>query len=131
MYISSSLWNSLKHKVNHILGVLKANENPYRFAERITRRRERPSHHTELESRGENWISIPYLKGMSEAISNILRPLNIQVAHCASPWKWTVCSGIKDKIPQCEQKGVVYRVPCKNCDSVSVGEMLGNLKVRL
>ena len=59
-----------KQELDHILGVLKANEYPDRFVERISRRRERPFDHTELESRGENWMSIPYVKGMSEAISN-------------------------------------------------------------
>ena len=74
---------------------------------------------------------MPCVKGMSEAISNVLRPLGIRVAHRASPWKWTVCSGIKDRTPQCERKGVVYQIPCKDCALEYAGETLRNLKVRL
>ena len=115
------------------MGVFKANDYPHHFVERVRWRRERPYDRTETETetRGENWISVPYIKGMSEAISNVLRPLGRRVAHRASPWKWTVCSGIKDRTPQCKQKGVVYQIPCKDCASVYVGETLWNLKVRL
>ena len=122
-----------KQELDNILGVLKANDYPDHFVERVSWRRERPCDRieTETETRDENWVSVPYVKGMSEAMSNVLRPLGIRVAHRASPWKWTVCSGIKDRTPQCERKGVVYQIPCKDCASVYVGETLRNLKVRL
>ena len=77
------------------------------------------------------WVSVPYVRGMSEAIGKTLRPLGIGVAHRASPWKWTLCAGLKDSIPEKSRKGVIYRVPCKECDAVYIGETLRNLEERL
>ena len=74
------------------------------------------------------WVSVPYVRGMSEAIVKTLRPLGIGVAHRASPWKWTLCAGL---IPEKSRKGVIYRVPCKECDAVYIGETLRNLEERL
>ena len=77
------------------------------------------------------WVSVPYVRGMSEAIGKTLRPLGIGVAHRASPWKWTLCAGLKGSIPEKSRKGVIYRVPCKDCDAVYFGETLRNLEERL
>ena len=54
------------------------------------------------------WVSVPYVRGMSEAIGKTLPPLGIGVAHRASPWKWTLCAGLKDSIPEKSRKGVIY-----------------------
>ena len=81
------------------------------------------------------WVSLPYVRGMSEAIGKTLRPLGIAVAHRASPWKRTLCAGLKDSIPEKSRKGVIYRVyvPCMDCDAVyiCIGETLHNLEERL
>ena len=77
------------------------------------------------------WLSVPYVRGMSEAIRKNLRPLGIVVAHRASPWKWTLCAGLKDSIPEKSGKGVICSVPCMKCDAVYIGEMLRNLNERL
>ena len=66
------------------------------------------------------WVSLPYVRGKSEAIGKTLRPLGIGVAHRASPWKWTLCAGLKDSIPEKSRKGVIYKVPCKECDAVYI-----------
>ena len=66
-----------KQELDYILGVLKANDYPDHFVERVRWRWERPDDRTEIETetQDENWVSVPYVKGMSEAMSNVLRPL--------------------------------------------------------
>ena len=39
----------------------------------------------------DRWVAIPYVRGLSEPIANILRPLQIKVAHRSAPWKWSIC----------------------------------------
>ena len=68
---------------------------------------------------------------MSEAVAKVLEPLGIKVAHQTRSWKWSLCSGLKDKITPEKKKGAVYCVTCKECDSVYVGETLRNLMVRM
>ena len=119
----------------HVEEVLRANSYPDRFVQRIVRRRERRSENQRSEQMEERrntcYVSIPYVRGMSEAIPNILRPLGLTVAHRSSPWKWALCEGIKDQIPDHLKRGVVYCVPCRECEAVYVGETMRNLAVRL
>ena len=68
---------------------------------------------------------------MSEASATVLWPLGIRVAHRASSWKWTVCTGSKDAVPSDKKNGGVYKVPCQECQAVCVGETLRTLPTRL
>ena len=55
----------------------------------------------------------------------------IRAVTKAQPWKWGVCSGIKDQIPMDDMKGVVYSVKCKDCEDEYIGETLRSMKVRM
>ena len=68
------------------------------------------------------WVSLPYVRGLSDPVARVLRPLGINVAHRAEPWKWRVCRNIKDQLQANKQKGVVYMIECEDCSSVYVGE---------
>ena len=73
-----------------------------------------------LNSRG--MVTIPYVKGLSEAFSRILKTYRI----CAAVRPHTVLRSMlvhpKDKISDEEKPEVVYKIPCKNCERVYVGE---------
>ena len=77
---------------SHILEVLKANGYAPRFIERVARKCETHEPHTRPAN--SNWVSVPYVRGTSEAIANVLRPLDLRVVHGATQWKWTLCSAI-------------------------------------
>ena len=51
------------------------------------------------------WVSVPYVRGMGEAIGKTLRSLGMAVTHRALPWKWTLCAGLRDLIPKKLRKG--------------------------
>ena len=116
--------------------VLRANDYPDQFVESVLKRRvKQPAASSESEFNKTTaeltWVSLPYIRGMSEAIGSVLRPLGIGVAHRASPWKWAMCNGLKDSIPEKLRKGVIYKVPCIESDAVYIGETLRNLDERL
>jgi hypothetical protein len=69
-----------------------------------------------------HFISVPYIKGVSERCSRILRPYGIKLANKSSNTLRSVLSKVKDKQPTMENTGVVYQVPCKDCHSVYIGE---------
>ena len=62
------------------------------------------------------------MRGLSEPVAQVLRPLSINVEHRAEPWKWRVCRNIKDPLQANKRKGVVYMIKCEDCGSVYVGE---------
>ena len=41
-------------------------------------------------------VGLPYVRGLSESIRRILRPLSIGVFFKPQSWQWTVLKGVKD-----------------------------------
>ena len=74
--------------------------------------------------------SIPYMKGISETITRVLKPLNIRTVCRPHPVKWTMLAGAKDTLPQSEQPGTVYALGCTDCNKVCIGEIGRTTKVR-
>ena len=70
----------------------------------------------------EKTISIPYIKGTSEAIRRVLAPLGIRTAMRANKMKWSIMGRAKDKLDKNETPGVVYAVGCTECKDVYIGE---------
>ena len=96
--------------------VLRANDYPDRFVESVLKRRvKQPAASSESEfnmtTAKLTWVSVPYIRGMSEAIGSVLWLLGIGVAHRASPWKWTMCNGLKDLIPRSSEKALSTKFP--------------------
>ena len=67
-------------------------------------------------------VTIPCIKGMSEAIRRVLAPLGIRTAMRSERIKWSVLRGIKDREDKTEVPGVVYAVGCEECKEVYIGE---------
>ena len=74
---------------------------------------------------------VPYVKGISETIRRLLKPLNIETVMCPRTIKWSLMTGAKDSIPLTEQPGVIYSVGCLDCPLVYVGETGRQTKVRM
>ena len=95
---------------------------------KVKNRREHPKDKKERDSKGQ--VTIPYVKGTSEAISRIfkkhgvdtaMRPVNTLRESLVHP---------KDKVESSEAGGVVYEIPCLNCESKYIGETGRLLKTR-
>ena len=76
------------------------------------------------------FISIPYVQGVSEPIKRVLAQVGIGVAlkpHCMLS---SVFRKPKDRIVESEKSGLVYEIPCRDCDAVYIGETGRSLKTR-
>ena len=74
---------------------------------------------------------VPYVKGLSEKVQRIFKKHGI---HCALKPANTLRSMLvrpKDPRPLLENSDVVYRIPCKNCDTPYIGETGRHLKCRI
>ena len=67
-------------------------------------------------------VTIPYVKGLSEAFSRILKTYRICTAVRPHTTLRSMLVHPKDKIIDEEKPEVVYKIPCKNCERVYVGE---------
>ena len=67
-------------------------------------------------------VTIPYIKGASEAIRRVLAPLGIRTALRSANMKWSVMGKIMDGAEKGEIPGVVYAVGCKSAGRSTLGE---------
>jgi len=74
----------------------------------------------ELKSRG--MVTVPYVKGLSEAFSRILKTYRICTAVRPHTTLRNLLVHPKDRISDEEKPKVVYKILCKNCERVYVGE---------
>ena len=72
-------------------------------------------------------MTIPYVKGMSEALHRTFKKYDISAAM--KPVNILVHP--KDKRKLEDNSGVIYKIPCASCDAAYVGETARNFGVRL
>ena len=68
------------------------------------------------------WLCSSYIRGLSEPVAGVLRPLGINVAHGAEQWKWQLCKEIKDQFPVDKRKGVIYFIEGDDCKAIYIRE---------
>ena len=75
--------------------------------------------------------TIPYIPGLTENIKHILE--NEQIRVTTKPMKTIkdVLPKQKDKLDSNLRRGAVYKIPCKNCDGVYIGETGRNVTTRI
>ena len=76
-------------------------------------------------------ITLPYVKGMSERLRRVCIQHNIGVIFKPHKKLRQIIIHPKDKISIDEKCGVVYEVPCSNCDQVYIGETGRKLSTRI
>ncbi|XP_050512088.1 uncharacterized protein LOC126888113 [Diabrotica virgifera virgifera] len=79
----------------------------------------------------KNYMSLPYIKGLSEQLANLLSKHNITVAHKGYNLVKRNYIQIKAKTPQLKKSHVVYEIPCSNCDGVYIGQTSQLLNSRI
>ncbi|XP_049267386.1 uncharacterized protein LOC125756556 [Rhipicephalus sanguineus] len=66
-------------------------------------------------------IPVPYVPGIS-GLSRILRGYEVDVAHVPTRKLRQAVGKVKDKLDKEKFPGVVYRIPCADCNQVYIGE---------
>nr|VZI18613.1 unnamed protein product [Spirometra erinaceieuropaei] len=77
------------------------------------------------------WRAIPYIKNVSEAVSRLLAPLGVGVAHRPEATMRRELMRPNDPLPRQETSGVVYRIWCSCGQSNYVGETGRLLRTRI
>lgn len=76
-------------------------------------------------------LFMPYIKGVSEKIERICHPLGVKVICKSQHTLRQTLMKVKSTRPDDRKKGVVYEVPCADCNCVYVGETGRSLEMRL
>jgi hypothetical protein len=90
-----------------------------------------PSSPSTPEEENLKVMCTPYVKGLSERIEKLCAPLGVRAVFKPGRTLRRSLTKVKKQTPQEKQTGIVYEVPCKDCDKVYVGETKRTMKVRL
>ena len=67
-------------------------------------------------------VVIPYVEGLSEAVARVYKRYGISTSIRPHITIRNILVRPKDKVNMEETEECVYRIPCKNCQKVDVGE---------
>ena len=73
----------------------------------------------------------PYICGLSERLDMLCGLLNICNAFATANSLRQVITRVKSQVPEEKRKGIVYQVPCEDCNGVYTSEPKRTLKVKL
>jgi hypothetical protein len=71
------------------------------------------------------------VQGLSEKIQITVRKLEIKTIFKSGGTLRSVLTRVKTKTPKLKKKGVVYKVPCRDCAASYIGEMGRSLQKRI
>ena len=77
------------------------------------------------------FLHLPYVRGVSERIERKCRRLGIRTTFKSNGTLREALVQTKDPQPEWKKKGVVYQVPCAECESVYIGETGRTLEKRI
>ena len=91
------------------------------------------NNHVNINTENKPFVSLPYVEGLSEKVSGILRRYNINTAFKNQKNLNIIFKQTKDKLRIEQASNIVYSVRCKgnNCKAVYIGQTKRFLKNRL
>ena len=123
--------NSKKEELDHIKKVLSV--SGYRKwtwdipgAKKIVTH---PAAERQTPSKGH--VSIPYVSGVSEALSRKIRKLGVCVHSKPTNTIRSQLVAPKDKTNKMDKSGVIYKIECRECEETYIGETERNLHRRI
>ena len=86
---------------------------------------------TGTQNRPTSYTTLPYIQGVSEKIKRVLST-DVGIKVSFKPYKTLkhFLPNPKDKIPVNQKTGLVYQIPCLNCNKVYIGETKRTLHTR-
>ena len=116
-----------KEEIEHIKTALSKCGYPDWCVEKVRRHMEcegsKPAKNKNKQTeRKSGNVSIPYVKGLSEAITRVYKRFGISVSMRPVNTIRSLVVHPKDKINRDETGECVYRIPCQNCEQVYIGE---------
>ena len=121
-------------EIDHLNQVFQMNGFPEALVKKTLAAQPQP--HTDPstsppEEDAQKVLCTPYVKGLSEKIEKICTPLGVKPVFKPGRMLRQELMKVKTKTPEEKLTGVVYEIPCGQCDEVYLGEAKRTLKVRL
>jgi len=89
-----------------------------------------PQNNQPQSHRGLLRVTFPYFQGISEKIARTLEQFDVNVAHKPIKTVGSILKKPKDKFNQDLSTGVVYKINCKHCEKLYIGQTSRALRSR-
>ena len=126
-----------EEEVRHITKALKQNKYP-KWAIDLAKQKHSETKDKVKQKKGKEstntpkqLIVLPYISKTSEHLAKIYKEFGITTAMKPATTLRSMLVHPKDKISKENTSGVVYEIPCKNCNRSYIGETGRNLGVRM
>ena len=118
----------LKQEQQHITKVLQSNGYSKQFIEKARRQwhlkqqNKNNNQPAEKEPEPDRRINLPYIQGLSEQLQRTLSQHNIKSTFYTATTLRKILPSPKDPIPTEKKHNIIYKLDCKDCDAVYIGE---------
>ena len=118
-------------EIRHLREVFKANGYPETVVKRNLRARPTPTNSSRTSQPAPKLLLLPYVPGLSERIERVCLPLGVKTVCRSRGTLRSALVRVKQPREDRKKKGVIYEVPCKDCECVYIGETSRTLEKRL
>ena len=112
--------------VQHVVDALKING----YTDQFIRSCQSTTVSTNQSQTSRGFVTLPYLQGISEKIARTLNQFNINVAHKPVMTVGSILKKPKEKFSKDLSTGVIYKINCKDCHKVYIGQTSRALRSR-
>ena len=116
-------------EINRIRSTLSLNNYP-NYLLNNSNSRNRNMLNTPLNTYSKR-VVLPYVKGCSERLSRVLRKYDVGVSFKPINKLHSIFGRQKDPVEPDQVCGVVYEIPCSDCDRTYIGQTGNSLRTRL
>ncbi|XP_044766578.1 uncharacterized protein LOC123322665 [Coccinella septempunctata] len=116
--------------MNKIKSFLIKNNYPVSLIRRILNKND-STHLKPLLTTAKRYFKIPYIQGLSERVSQLLRDQIVEIAFKPANTVGGFYSKLKSKTALGLRSGVIYSIPCRECNKVYIGQTNRYLRTRL
>ena len=113
-------------EVQHVVDALKING----YTDQFIRSCHSTTVSTNQSQTSRGFAPLPYLQGISEKIARTLNQFNINVAHKLVMTVGSILIKPKERFSKDLSIGVIYKINCKDCDKVYIGQTSRALRSR-
>ncbi|XP_026825421.1 DNA cross-link repair 1 protein-like [Ooceraea biroi] len=82
-------------------------------------------------SNHKHFVSIPYVKGVSENLSGLLKDCQFRTVYSVFKKLNSLIKLGKDRLSKGERTGVVYQINCMDCEACYIGQTKRHLNTRI
>ncbi|KAK3735059.1 hypothetical protein QZH41_001737 [Actinostola sp. cb2023] len=127
-----------KNELSYVKSVLTANNYPPKIIQNCERniksKKEQTSSSSamtnDVEEQKRSIVVLPYVKGVSEKISRVLKQHNLDVAYRPMTKLCNLFPRPKDRKDASSETDIVYKIKCSECDFVYYGQTGRSMKTR-